>query len=53
MTGPAGLPDPEGDRPMAESSLHDTTGCFGVRDAVHDYSGVVVLRGVDFELRSG
>jgi ABC-type sugar transport system ATPase subunit len=38
---------------MAESSLHDTTGCFGVRDAVHDYSGVVVLRGVDFELRSG
>jgi ABC-type sugar transport system ATPase subunit len=26
---------------------------FGVRGAVHDYSGVVVLRGVDFEMRSG
>ena len=26
---------------------------FGVRGAVHDYSGVVVLRDVDFELRGG
>ena len=26
---------------------------FGVRGAVHDYSGVVVLRGVDFELVGG
>jgi ABC-type sugar transport system ATPase subunit len=26
---------------------------FGVRGAVHDYSGVVVLRDVDFEVRSG
>jgi ABC-type sugar transport system ATPase subunit len=32
-----------------------TTGAsrFGVRAAVHDYSGVVVLRDVDFELRGG
>ncbi|SFL39089.1 sugar ABC transporter ATP-binding protein [Geodermatophilus ruber] len=32
-----------------------TTGAprFGVRAAVHDYSGVVVLREVDFELRGG
>jgi ABC-type sugar transport system ATPase subunit len=26
---------------------------FGIRGAGHDYSGVVVLRGVDFEMRSG
>jgi ABC-type sugar transport system ATPase subunit len=26
---------------------------FGVRGALHDYSGTVVLRGVDFEIRSG
>jgi ABC-type sugar transport system ATPase subunit len=29
------------------------TRSFGIRGAVHDYSGVVVLRGVDFEMRSG
>jgi ABC-type sugar transport system ATPase subunit len=26
---------------------------FGIEDAYHDYSGVVVLRGVDFDLRTG
>jgi len=34
-------------------SVTDEAPSFGVRGAVHDYSGVVVLRDVDFELRGG
>jgi len=31
----------------------ETTGYFGVRGAIHDYSGVIVLRSVDFGIRAG
>ncbi|CAN5860676.1 sugar ABC transporter ATP-binding protein [soil metagenome] len=47
MTTPANTETP------SAPSTGDSPPRFGVRRATHDYSGVVVLRGVDFELTGG